>query len=437
MNFGGYGMFLKDWDLNLKIRLFGEGITNVLFWMFFPFMSVYFSQVFGKEWAGGMLVFSQLLGVIANLIGGYCADRFGRKRMMELSAFAKGVSFLVFAFANSPWYTSPILTYISFAALGICGSLYWPASHAMVADLVKEEDRNQVFAIFYTAINLSVVIGPLLGSIFFFHYRFGLLLVAALTAFVLSLLIRRFVSETIPERAVAHQGNRLKAQGWRQFVHSHLQDYRVILSDRTFMLFILAGILVAQTFMQLDLALGIYVTEKFPRQTLFHVGEWSLEAGGTTFFGWLVAENGLLIALFTVWVSRWVGRMQEKRVFLSSAFLYGISMLAFGSSTNIWVALAAMVLFTVGELLVVGLQESFVSKLAPEHIRGQYFAAASMRFTIGKTLAPFSIPLAAWVGYGWMFVVLACLAWLGGFIYMAMFRRLERQPVIIAADHSA
>jgi hypothetical protein len=29
-------------------------------------------------------------------------------------------------------------------------------------------------------------------------------------------------------------------------------------------------------------------------------------------------------------------------------------------------------------------------------MRGQYFAAASLRFTIGKTIAPISIPLSVW-----------------------------------------
>ncbi len=61
----------KDWDLNLKVRLLGEFLTNVLFWMFFPFMAIYFSEHLGKELAGILLIASQLIGVFTNLIGGY------------------------------------------------------------------------------------------------------------------------------------------------------------------------------------------------------------------------------------------------------------------------------------------------------------------------------------------------------------------------------
>lgn len=415
----------KDWDLNLKVRLLGEGVFNILFWMFFPFMSIYFAHSFGKSWAGGLLILSQVFGVMANLVGGYCADRFGRKRMMVIAGVGEALAFFFFAFANSPWFESPILSFICFSILGVAGSLYWPASHAMVADLVEPKNRNEVFAVFYTAINIAVVIGPILGGLFFFQYRFALLLTATLVSAVLTMVIARYVRETAPRPEDASGFPERKKLPWVQFLLAQLKDYRVILSDRNFMLFILAGILAAQTFMQLDLAIALYITEMVSVQTLFRLGDWVLSTGGEEFFGWLMAENGLLVALFTVWITRWVNRLKEGRVFITSSLFYGLSMLIIGSSTNVWVMILGIVVFTVGELLVVGLQEGFVSKLAPEHMRGQYFAVASLRFSIGKAIAPFAIPVSAWVGYGWTFAVLAGLALLSALTYYGLFRRLD------------
>src|SRR6478735_9828665 len=103
-------MRLKDWDRNLKVRLFGESIMNISYWMFFPFLTIYFADEFGKSKAGFLLVFSQIFSVIANLMGGYCADRFGRKRMMVLSAFGQGFCFILFGLANSPWMEAPMLS---------------------------------------------------------------------------------------------------------------------------------------------------------------------------------------------------------------------------------------------------------------------------------------------------------------------------------------
>ena len=420
-------MRIKDWDRNLKVRLFGEGLINILFWMYIPFMSIFFANSYGKKTAGILLILSQLVSVFANLIGGYCADRYGRKRMMFIAAIGESVIFLAFALANSPWFFSPGLSFVCFTILGIFHSIYWPASHAMIADVVAEKDRNQVFAIFYTAANLAVVIGPVLGGFFFFQHRFELLLLSGLSTLFLSFLIRKYVRETaiIREKSIpaAKEGN------WLTFLRHHLRDYRIIFSDTNFMLFILAGILVSQTFMQLDLAIAVYVTETIPVQTLLEWGSIKIETGGARFFSWLVAENGLMVILFTVWITKMIRFFDEKNVFVSSSLLYGFSMILLGMSHQWWLALLAIFIFTIAEIMVVGLQDSFISKLAPEHMRGQYFATASLRFSIGKTIAPAAIPLSAWVGYTWTFIILGCIAFAGAFLYHLLFRNLRHKPL--------
>ncbi|SDW80405.1 Predicted arabinose efflux permease, MFS family [Marininema mesophilum] len=419
-------MRLRDWDQNLKARLYGEGLINILYWMFFPFMAVYFSDAFGKEVAGILLVVSQLLGVLANLIGGRCADRFGRKRIMLISTIGEALCFLLFAFANSPWFDSPVLSFICFAGLGIFNMLYYPASDAMIADLVEPKHRNEVFAVFHTAASMAIVIGPILGGFLFFSHFFALLLASAGASFLLAAMIAWYVRETAVSHSLA-KGESVDKRQWKQMIVDQLKDYGVIVKDRNFMLFIIAGILIAQTFIQLDLAVAVYVTQAIPVQKLFSLGIWSVYTGGATFFGWLIALNGILVVLFTVWVNRWVSQFPVGRIFIVSSLMYGVSMLIFGSSTALWVAIAAVVFLTIAELLVIGLQESFVSELSPKHMRGQYFAASSLRYSIGRTFAPMAIPLADWVGYFWMFFILGGIAFTGAWVYHILFRRLKQE----------
>ncbi|WP_420846123.1 hypothetical protein [Neobacillus notoginsengisoli] len=61
-------------------------------------MTIYFAGEFGKKRRG--CCFSQVFSVAANLLGGYCADRFGRKRMMVLSAAGQGLSFFILGIAQ-------------------------------------------------------------------------------------------------------------------------------------------------------------------------------------------------------------------------------------------------------------------------------------------------------------------------------------------------
>jgi len=419
-------MRIRDWDRSLKVRLFGEFFSNLSFWMVFPFLAIYFADEFGTSMAGILLVISQVFSVGANLIGGYCADRFGRRTMLFFSATAEGLAFVLFAFANSPWLDSPMLSFVAFTIAGMCGSFYHPASQAIVADVVPENERSTVFSVFYTSINISVVIGPIVGAVLFFNHRFLLLLASGIIFCLVGLAIRLMTEETLPEdvkKQLANNGT----NNWMQVVVKQVKAYGLIVKDKVFFLFVIAGILLAQTYMQLDMLIPVYMKDVIDRQVLGELfnREWAVTGEGS--FGILLSENGLLVVLFTVFVTRWMSKYPEKWVFFFSSFLYAIAMLIFPMTANFWVFLIAMVVFTFGELATVGLQESFVSKLAPEDMRGQYFAAASLRYTIGRTIAPLVFPLVTWIGFTWTFVILAVLALISGFIYLLTFKEYNKR----------
>jgi MFS transporter, DHA1 family, multidrug resistance protein B len=416
-------MKIRDWDRNLKVRLFGEALIHITFWMFFPFMTIYFTDAFGKDKAGFLLIFSQVFSVVASLLGGYCADRFGRKRMMVLSAYGQGLAFFFFALASSPWFTSPFVGFLCFSLAGIFGSFYWPASQAMVADVVPEEDRSSVFAVFYTSMNIAVVIGPMIGGIFYEEHRFELLLAAGVSCVLLATILVKMLRETVPFYSIESDGS----MKWYQFLREQIRSYGIIIRDKTFLLFIVAGILVGQTMMQLDLLIPVYTKEVVEKQTLFSIGDYSVLLSGEKAFGLLISENGLLVALFTVWVTKWMSHYRERSVFIWSSIIYGISIMMFGQTTNIWGLIIAMAVFTFAELMTAGIQQTFISKLAPEEMRGQYFAAASLRWTIGRTIAPLSITITVWLSYQWTFLILSVLAFFSAFIYSIIFQRFEKQ----------
>jgi len=423
-------MRIRDWDRNLKIRLIGESMMNLTFWMFFPFLTIYFTESFGKNTAGWLLIISQVFSVIANLLGGYYADRFGRKKMMVLSAIGQGIAFLIFGVSNSPWFDSAAISFICFTIASVFGSFYYPASQAMVADVVKEKDRSDVFAIFYTSTNISVVIGPIIGGIFFTNYSFQLLVIAGAVCIFLGLLLLKYTRETSPSYTSVSDKN--KEKNWYRVILSQLHSYSIIIKDRIFLLFIIAGILVSQTFMQLDLLLPVFTKEAVHHATLFNMGSFHISITGEQTFGLILSENGLLVALLTVFVTRWMTIYREKYVFILSSFTYAISIYLFGQFPFIWGFIIAMALFSFAELMVAGIQQTFISKLAPEEMRGQYFAAASLRYTIGRTIAPISIPLASWIGYYNTFIVLGLLAVLSAGIYSVVFKKFEMQKDKVA-----
>jgi DHA1 family multidrug resistance protein B-like MFS transporter len=162
----------------------------------------------------------------------------------------------------------------------------------------------------------------------------------------------------------------------------------LISRDKTFLLYILAGVLVGQTFVQLDLLLPVYIKDVLKSETLFS----TFTVKGAQVFGIVLAENGLLVALLTVWVTKWMEKFYERNVFMLSSIIYAVSIVFFSLIHSFWGFVLAMAIYTFGELTSTGIQQSFVSKLAPEHLRGQYFAASSLRWTFSRMIAPSSSP---------------------------------------------
>lgn len=409
-------MYWRSWDTNLKVRLFGELITHTFFWMYFPFMALYFSDSFGKDVAGILLMVPPLLGMLSNLFGGYLADKVGRKATMLLSLCTSSTMFAIFAFSGSPF-----IDYLAFIGIGIASSLYWPASSAMVADLTTEEDRRIVFATFYTAMNIGVVAGPVLGSFFFVHYRFELLLFCTAVELLFACAVFFLIRETLPAEVRAQ-----KAQE-RFSISQQFKSYSVIFRDKVFALYIGAGILVAIAFMQLDLYMSLYVKEYVHNQRLIWWGDWSLSVGGTSAFGWLMGLNGLLVVLLTLPVTRWFQHWSDRNSLVISSVLYGFGMFLMAFTANIWLLFGCMAILTLGELIRTPVAQSFISKYSPEDARGQYMGASSLQFSIGRFIAPLAIGASQWLSPVGVFGIIFAVTLISAALYVRLFRMIPQE----------
>ncbi|HZG14992.1 MAG TPA: MFS transporter [Candidatus Bathyarchaeia archaeon] len=406
------------WDLNLKVRLIGETIFHTLFWMYFPFIALHFSDAFGKDLAGILLTVPPLIGILGNLAGGYLSDTLGRRPTMLTGAFLQCIMFAIFTFSPGP-----LIDYLAFIGIGLGGALYWPASSAMVADLTPEEDRRLVFATFYTAMNIGVVFGPVLGSIFFLHYRMELLATCTLVTLAYAIAIYFLIKETRPASAKTEETSKVKSS----IIKEQWQSYSVIFRDKPFALYILSGILVAICFMQLDLYMAVYVKEFVPEQPLLSWGDWSLSLGSTEAFGWMVGLNGLLVVLFTMPVTNWFQQWSDRNSLILSSVLFGLGMFLMAFTTDIWLLFGCIVVLTLGELIRTPVVQSFVSKYSPEDARGQYMGASSLQFSIGRFIAPLTIGLSAWMPPVGVFGIIFLCALLSALLYVKLFRILPKQ----------
>ncbi|MBP0723744.1 MFS transporter [Bacillus sp. RG28] len=407
-------MKLQLWDVNLKIRLIGETLFNLLYWMYFPFIAVYFSEALGKHMAGVLMSVPPIIMILGSMVGGNLADRMGRRPVMLIGTSIRTIMFALFALSGSPW-----LSYFSFIGVGLGGAIYSPANDAMVADLIPDkENRRQVFATFITGNNIGAVLGPALGAFFFFHYRSELLLTCSIVMLLYSIMIFLKTHETMPDSTKKV----VKFSEISTSIKQQWKGYGIIFSDKIFLLYILGGVFSTITIMQLDLYLAIYVTNYVPSQPFLSWGNWSFVLSSKEAFGWILGLNGLMFVLLVLPVAKWFKLWKDRDLFILSSILAGVGMFAVGLTTNIWFLFILTVIFTFGEIVRSPVMNNFVSEYAPVNARGQYMGASNLQYTFGRFLAPLTVFISAWVPPMGVFSVILVCGFISAVLYFKLFK---------------
>ena len=368
--------------------LFGGTFVNRLGTFVMPFMTLYLThQGFSVPQAGLALAMYGIGGVAAQFLGGWLADRIGRRNAIGFSMLGASVITLLL------WQASSLLLiYALMLLLALVAEMHRPAASALIADLVPSEQRVTAFALFRLAINVGWACGLTLGGLLAdrsFDYLFIGDAATSAAFGVISLI------------ALPH--------GMRTSRHeeSHLQGAtRTILADRGFLLFLGSVLIGAAIYMQ--------NVSTFP----LHV-----QAAGfsTSVYGTLQALNGVIVVLLELPITSWTGRRSRTRMIALGTVLIGLSFASLIVARSI-PALAAMVLvWTLGEIIASPVSSAFVADRSPEHTRGRYQASLGVMFALGAVVGPtigtltyeFS-PDVLWIGCGVAGVLAAALALAAG-----------------------
>ncbi len=107
-------MSFNKFHPTIRIRLLLLFITSLATMAVIPYLIIYLSQQVGTLITGILFLFVMLANVIGSLIGGFISDRIGRKKVILSAELIIFLGFIGVAFANSPWYLSPYVTFVFF-----------------------------------------------------------------------------------------------------------------------------------------------------------------------------------------------------------------------------------------------------------------------------------------------------------------------------------
>lgn len=331
--------------------------------LIFPFFALYLTSKFnvGMTDVGVLFATFSLSSFAGSTIGGALTDRFGRKGIIIFGLIASSFSAVAMGFAPSFNYFFALALFI-----GILSDVAGPAHQAMVADILPEEKRADGYGIIRVAFNLSVTIGPAIGGFLAARSYLLLFLSDAAISLLTVILIALFLPETKPQ---AHP-NAPKVT-----VASSFGGYGKVFRDGAFILFLGAVMLGVFTYMNMNTTLGVYLRN-----------EHGIPASG---YGLLLSLNAAMVVLMQFPITRKVEKYPPMLIMALGTFLYviGFSMYGFVAVYSLFVL--AMIIITIGEMVIAPISQALVASFAPEDMRGRYMAVSGFSWGIPFAVGPY------------------------------------------------
>lgn len=298
------------------------------------FMALYLTldRGYSAFYAGVVASLYGLGGVVSSIGAGVMTDRLGRRPTLLVAQSATAVFVALLGFMHHP----AAIAVVAFL-VGMASNASRPAVQAMMADIVRPEDRVRAFSLNYWAINLGFAVSSTAaGFIAEFSYLAGFLIEAGMTA-VCAVVVFLRLPESRP--VVQHSTEPVDDVG-----------LRTVLRDGRFMSVVGLSFLVALIFQQGALGLPVAMGE----------------AGFTPAdYGLAIALNGVLIVVLQIPVTRFIQDRDPRRLLVASSLLagYGFGLTAFAGSVGLF-ALTVCV-WTMGEMINAPTQTGLVVRLSP------------------------------------------------------------------------
>jgi len=291
--------------------------------------------------------------LVASLLGGYMADRIGRRKTIVLSMFSVAAAMMTLSMAHS----LPAIVAMT-ALAGLTGELYRPACSALLGDLVPPDQRVTAYAAYRMAFNAGWAFGPATAGLLAVRGYFWLFAGDAATS-VLFGLVAFF--------ALPHgvRGGS-KDSSWSEAL-------RAVGRSREFLRVLLASMAIALVFFQTFSTFGLHV---------MHLG---FTAG---VYGLVLSLNGALVVCCELPLTALTRRFPPRVMMATGYVLTGLGFALNAFAHSIPALAACMVIFTLGEMVAMPVGAAYVAGLAPAHMRGRFMGVFGLVWAVALTVGP-------------------------------------------------
>ena len=373
--------------------------------MVWPFLAVILYEKFSLSatQVGLILSSAAMVSVLVSFVGSALSDRIGRHQMMYASGLLYIVSFSLLAQADSIIGYAVVITLCSIAT-----ALWRPLTSALIGDIIDDKGtRELAMQSLYFVVNVGCAVGPMVGlwlgltgeqsSFYITAVAFTLLLVLLWLGF---------------KQHSQHQNKLLKESLLKQTESpvakeaSNNKIIKVLLTDKLLQCLIFANILCMFIYAQMDSSLIQYLTRAKVPDLLALIS-------AMIFTNALVIISTQFLLLGLMSNLSLISRIQIGLLLLMLSQIW----LAVNPLTLFWGWIGAIVVMSLAETILFPTMNVHIDRLAPDHLRGAYFGAASF-YEFGYAIAPLGGGIILdHLGGSWLFFIAAGLTLIVIYLY--------------------
>lgn len=375
--------------------------------MVIPFLSLYiesfgnYSESYVQTWAGLTFAVTFVTAFIFAPIWGRIGDKYGRKKILILSATGIGLSVLLMGFATSVWQLFLLRLF-----MGIVTG-FIPMSQALISTQTPKEIAGRVLGTLQTGSITGQLFGPLLGGTLADAFGYSSTFQwVSVTIFLSALLVLFGVQEV--QYTVIQNNKDYKSYSSKEVIQH-------IIGHPALFVVLLLSTLIQIAHFSVQPILSLFVAEIHgPENIAFFAG-----------LAFSAAGLGNLI------MSRTWGKLGDKighiKILIILLFIAGIVYFPGAFVTNIWhlVVLRFLLGAAIGGLIPV--RVAYIRQEAPLSMQGEVLGYnTSLRFLgniIGPMLGGF---IAAASGYSAVFITTSILLILSGTILLITWYKQEQ-----------
>ena len=337
------------------INVFGSGLV-------YPFATIHFHLQLGIPLSvvGLGLLANNVATATGTAVGGYLADRYGRRPVMVGSMALSALTLAAYALVTTGAGFVAVAT-----AAGLTTGLYAPASQAMIADLTDAGERERGYGLLKVASNVGFGSGFVVGGVLYEFASTAVFVADGLTSAIVAVVLLAALPRVHDGRAAAT-------------LSESVGDWGRAITQRRLVALACLNVGFAVMYAQMQATVPVVASET--------LGLTSAEIGT------LYVLNPLVLVVFQMPVLSAVGDWRRTRGLVASTAFWGVSFLAIvlvdAVPTLLGTGLvgAFLVLRTVGEVLHSPLVTSLASDLGHADERGSRLSLIEIAKRLGMGL---------------------------------------------------